>query len=194
MCQYVTVPSGCTTKVERGFILDASSNVGRLGFEKQRDFVKNIAEYINIGLGGSQPGVVTMQNDAQVDIRFGDQPHIEIFKRAMDFVPYTGGQRRIDLGLRKAATELFRDTNGDRMGKAKIAVLVTYGRQTPAPDVIPLAEAVKPLQKIGVKVVAIGVGTRTDRNKLGSIVEKDERLIFVPSCDDRPAEAVGSYL
>ena len=134
--------------------------------------------------GETQVGVMTMHNQAQVDIRFGDRPDIEIFKRAMDFVPHTGGQRRIDLGLQRAASGLFALSGPARRRVGKVAVVVTYGRQTPAPDVIPLAQAVQPLKKLGVKVIVIGVGTRAVRSELVPIVEREEDLFLVQSYDD----------
>lgn len=65
-------------------------------------------------------------------------------------------------------------------------VLLTDGNQTGpdlAPDQTPLVDAVQPIKNLGVKVVAIGIGS-VDRNQLSTLVDTPEDILTPKSFDE----------
>lgn len=63
----------------------------------------------------------------------------------------------------------------------KVLVLLTDGRQTQDPDVVALDVASKPLKDMGVKIYAVGVGHKIDKNELEQIASKPSDVFTVDS-------------
>ena len=58
-------------------------------------------------------------------------------------------------------------------------VLLTDGNQTGfdlVPDQTPLVDAIKPIKELGVKVIAIGIGS-VDRKQLGTLVSDADDIL-----------------
>lgn len=180
----VVVPK-CRYRADIGFIMDASNSIGRLDFQKQKDFVNSIAAAFTFGPQQTAAGVITYSDEASLVIPLGSHSSGETFQDSANRIPYTLGRTRIDKALQKANTDLFSIRGGARFGKLpQIMVILTDGRQTPDPDAIPLYKAVRPLQQKGVAVLAVGVGSRVDLNELRQLVQKDSDVFSADNFDD----------
>ena len=65
-------------------------------------------------------------------------------------------------------------------------VLLTDGNQTGidlVPDQTPLVDAIQPIKDMGVKVIAIGIGS-VDRNQLSTLVESPEDILTPRNFDE----------
>lgn len=65
-------------------------------------------------------------------------------------------------------------------------VLLTDGNQTGpdiAPNQIPLVDAIQPIKNLGVKVLAIGIGS-VDRTQLSTLVDSPEDILTPQSFDE----------
>lgn len=65
-------------------------------------------------------------------------------------------------------------------------VLLTDGNQTGTdivPDQTPLVDAIQPIKNLGVKVVAIGIGS-VDRNQLSTLVESPDDILTPKTFDE----------
>ena len=65
-------------------------------------------------------------------------------------------------------------------------VLLTDGNQTGpdiAPNQIPLVDAIQPIKNLGVKVLAIGIGS-VDRTQLSTLVDSPEDILTPRSFDE----------
>lgn len=71
-----------------------------------------------------------------------------------------------------------------RRGLQKIAVILTDGKQTKTPDSIPLNQAVKPLQRDGVHLIAVGIGKSASRDELRLLTDNDQDVMLVSSFQD----------
>lgn len=65
-------------------------------------------------------------------------------------------------------------------------MLLTDGNQTGTdivPDQTPLEDAIRPIKVLGVKVIAIGIGS-VDRNQLSTLVDSPEDILTPKSFDE----------
>ena len=68
-----------------GFILDSSSKAEG-NFQKETDFMKDLAEYLGVSEKGTRFGVITYGDDATLKMKFSDINKIESFWYAVDKV------------------------------------------------------------------------------------------------------------
>ena len=163
------------------FIIDSSGSIGKRNYLKEKAFVKAVAKSFGIEAGQSQGAMVLYSNSASVKARFGEYSTLEEFKTAVDQLPYERGQTRIDKALALAASDIFPDA---RPGVAKIALLITDGRQSAASDAKDLKEASEPLRQAGVRVMALGIGSGVDRDELRLITENDDDVVLANDFED----------
>ena len=86
--------------------------------------------------------MVLYSNAASVQARFGQYASLAEFESAVDQLPYERGRTRIDKALDLAASDVFPEA---RPGVARIALLITDGKQTEASDAKGLREALRSL-------------------------------------------------
>ena len=163
------------------FIIDSSGSIGRPSYQKEKEFVKEVAKSLAIGEGQNQGAIVLYSNSASVKARFGQHSSLHEFQRAVDQLPHERGHTRIDKALALAGSDIFPDA---RPGVAKIALLITDGRQTVAEDAKDLKEASEPLRHAGVRVIALGIGSGVDRGELRSITATDDDIVLAKDFDD----------
>lgn len=164
--------------------MDMSSSITVKNYQKERDFVKKVADTFTIAQGKTEAGVVAYNSEANLWISFGQYNSNEEFKTAVDKVPYWGGRTRIDNGLKMAAVGLFGSIKQARANLPKVLIVLTDGRQSSDPRATPLDEAVLPLLQLGVKVLAVGIGNDISRDELRLIVEKEQDIFTVDNFDD----------
>ena len=171
------------------FLVDASGSVGVPNYIKQKNFVKKIAKSFGGPESGSQMAVITYSDNAKVEIAFGQYKTTADLNKAMDDVTYTRGRTRMDKALALAARDLFGPGKGSRDNVAKILIVLTDGKQTPAEDAVALDVAADELRKIGVQVFAGGVGKGIDEKELRLMTVKDEELFLAADFNDLAIEA-----
>lgn len=169
--------------------MDMSSSITAKNYQKERDFVKNVADAFSISPGKTEAGVVAYNSEASLWIRFGQHNSNEEFNTAVDKIPYWGGRTRIDEGLKMATVGLFGSITKARANLPKVLILLTDGRQSTDHRATPLNEAVLPLLQLGVKVLAVGVGNDVSRDELKLIVESDKDIFTVDDFDDLLAKS-----
>ena len=162
------------------FIIDSSESIRKPNYQRQKNIVKAMARSFGIA-GQSQGAIVLFSNSASVKARFGQHSSLDEFQRAVDQLPQERGQTRIDKALALASSDIFPEA---RPGVAKIALLITDGRQTVADDAKDLKEASEPLRQTGVRVIALGIGSGVDGAELRSITESDDEVVLAKDFDD----------
>ena len=175
--------------INLGFVMGMSSSITVKNYEKQRNFVKNVADTFSISMGKTETGVVTYNEEASLWIRFGQHKNNEEFKTAVDKIPYWGGQTRIERGLKMAADGLFGAIKQERANLSKILIVLTNGGQSSDPKATSLDQAVLPLLKLGVRLLAVGIRSDVSRDELRLIVEKDEDIFTVDNFDELLAKS-----
>ena len=160
--------------------MDSSSSVGYANFKTQKEFVKRIAASFRVGPKDKSPGVITYSGAATLHVRLGDHRTISAFQTAVNRIPYLGGATRIDKGLIVAANRLFTPTGGVQPDTPKVLILLTDGQQSPDA----FRDPVRILNHMGVKIIAVGIGSQVDHNGLRFTVEEERDIFAVDSFGD----------
>jgi hypothetical protein len=151
--------------------------VPRLSYNKEKDFVKQIAKYLNVKLGGSRAAYISYGDQSRIVFKFnGPRSNVE-FEGLVDGAPYVGGQRRMDRAL-DLATTLLRET---RPTSPKIVILLTAGRQSPGVNRRLIDEAADRLRENGAKTYVISIGAGPNKNELTALVDRPTDIIPVRS-------------
>ncbi|KAL9966798.1 hypothetical protein ACROYT_G024919 [Oculina patagonica] len=186
MCE-AAKPPVCDEAMDVAFLVDASGSVGTTNFDKQKEFVKAVASTLKLRSGLARAGSLVYSDMATVQQSFNGCNGSHSVMEAVDHIPYYGRTTRIDRALSLANTELFSATGGVRSYVANTLVLLTDGRQTPAPDSISMARAVKPLKDKKVARIALGIGNQISPSELRRVVDGDDDVVTVDSFDDLPS-------
>ena len=178
---YVPAPERCAKVADITFIMDSSDGVGIQNYQIQKDFVNAIAGSFDIQPTGSRVGVVISGNEATLNIKFGDYLHAEDFQQAVNRLPYTPGNAKIDKALQVALTQLLVVQGGARPGVAKVLVLITSGTQNQTVDNSLVDAVAGKLQQLGVAVFLLGAGEKVDVKLLRPLITSDENVFLEKS-------------
>ena len=162
------------------YLMDSSGSIGAVDFERQKDFVKDLARIFSVGPGASRAAVVTYDDYPIVRSNFGDFDSTDEFAKAVDGINQTRGRTRIDLALKKTS-EMFKSA---QKNIPKVLIALTDGSQTPDPDAIGLDVASQLLRDQNVRIYALGVGHRINVTQLRSMVESNSDVFLVDSFVD----------
>ena len=168
----------CNVQVDIVFMMDTSGSIGIQDFNKEKQFVKDLAKIFRIREGGSRAAVIIYNHQPTTVIRFRDHSTFESFSRAVDRIDYLLGQTRIDKGLQEADKLFLSDV---RSNVAKILIVLTDGKQTDDPDAVHLRSASQPLRNQGVRILAIGVGYRYRMEEIRAMVESPSHAFTTES-------------
>ena len=138
------------------FAMDSSSNVPFSNYKTEKDFVKDLARYLNVSPGNSRAAVVAYGSRAAEVIGFDIRRSVSDFETAVDNSPYINGRRRIDRSLGKIVEIM---TNA-RPTATKLVVLLTADKQLSEFGSTTPARAAKPLWEKGVNIFIIAIGRR----------------------------------
>jgi hypothetical protein len=176
-------PAKCSKPLDIAFIVDSSGSIVTDEFLEARDFVEAIADLLTISPLNAHVGLMTYSDEARIVARFNEILSDEDLATELDNLPHLRGKTRIDLALKLASSGMFTRNGGMRLSSsvAKVAVVITDGRQSPAADAIRLDEAVAPMLVNGVKVLAVGVGDKIDHEELKMMVRSPEMAFWASS-------------
>ena len=167
--------------------MDSSGSLHEEGFSKQKDFIKAIAETLDLSPSDSQIGVITYSDKASVEIKFSDYQYEEDLVDAVDTLQYNGKTTRIDKAIAMATKELMTPGGGRREDIPGVMVILTDGRQTPDSDTTPLEGAAANLETLGVKTLVVGIGELADKKELQKMTMRDEDVFLTPSLQLLPS-------
>ena len=109
--------------------MDVSSSV-KNHTDDEKLFVKKLLSSLIVSPQGAQVSVTTFANRAKLMIKFSDHESASSFKTSLDALPYWGSTTKIDLGIKVALEQMFKESNGMRSDAIQTMVLMTDGQQT----------------------------------------------------------------
>lgn len=180
-------PSGaenCTPEADVAFLMDSSGSISRSNYGKMKTFVARLAAQFRISPSGSRAAVVLYSTTASTVIRFGAYTSAETFETAVQRLRHERGYTRIDLALGTAYFDLFRTRVNTRFLVPKIAFVLTDGEQTTTSGYTPLDRAALTLKNVGVRIIAIGIGSKVNKDELKQIASSDKDVIVTKSFND----------
>lgn len=166
----------CHKKTDVGFVIDSSDSVGYDGWKKEKTFVTQLVEKIDISHHWGRAAVTVFSRDATLNIKFDECSTYNCFKQLVNDLQYEDGYTSINAGLGKAYNEMFTYTNGMRQTSDKYLVLITDGKDLS----VDYKGYKDKFQDKDIKRIAIGVGDGVDANNLKRLVD-DDRYYFPAS-------------
>ncbi|CAI9721416.1 Hypothetical predicted protein [Octopus vulgaris] len=160
------------------FVMDSSASIWQEDFNQQLKFVKDLVDTFQIGENESQVrvGVITFNDIARLKFSFDRYTTRDEVKEAISQIKYEAGETNTAAALRLLQEELAPYIGSSN--RTLIAVVITDGRSINSEKT--KEEALK-IHKLGIKVHAIGVGSRYDMNELRSIASSERNIHEVTS-------------
>lgn len=181
-------PKSCFKNIDVGFTVDSSDSVGEQGYQKQKELVQRLSSFYDISKQDTRIGVVIYGDKAFTTIGMNSYRDSSILQRAVGFLPRLGGGNRKEKAL-VAARKMFKAKRPPSQSGAsqptKVLVFITEGPQSATEsDTFSLYHAVHPLERNGVRVIAVGIGSKVVYQELRSLVLDSNDIYLTTSLDD----------
>ena len=177
-----------TPALDLVFALDGSNALSSRQFNKLKDMIKEMLDSYTISPTATNVGVIEFSDRSREEIYLTDSYDKNVLNSMIDSIRQSRGYRRVtDEALKLAANSLL-ELSG-RVGASRALIVITAGKST---GLQPLGEAVKPLQKKGVRVYVVSVGDNVDKDEVNSIVPTEENVF--PTNPDNPDVVVSEIV
>ena len=172
------------------FVLDTSSSIWIVNYNKQLEFVEKLVEPFDIGPADTQVhvGAITFSSNAHLEFSLDKYTDKDQLKKAISNIPYRQGQTNT-----AEALDLMRMEISPLLETAKapfIAVVITDGMSM---DTKATRQEAKKLHALGVNVFAIGVGHQFDLSELKAIASDPENNVYQVSSYSSLANIVKAF-
>jgi len=176
----------CEYAVDIAFLIDSSYSV-KLDYDKELQFVQEIARRFGISETGTHAGVVVFsdyKNHTRVTIKMNEYFSTEAFNNGIANSPFIGYRTRIDYAFEKVEKELFTIKGGARPNMKKLIFLITDGRQNPRNATYDPVKTSQSLYDKGVPIFAVGVSSDVNKTELEALTRHKERVYYENTFDD----------
>lgn len=193
--QAVSELKKCSRPVDIVFVIDTSSSIWIIDFEKQIEFIHDVVNMLDVGQAEDQSRVaaITFSNKVTLKLGFLDcKDKACVLQKINEIVHDSGDATRTYLGLDMVSNTVFAKGNGERPNVENVVVVLTDGqtnsgsydsfRDGGKKETLYKAQVVK---EIPSSVVAIGIGNEIDKGELRGIAsDPDEDFLIVVSSFD----------
>ncbi|NXF83558.1 MATN2 protein, partial [Sclerurus mexicanus] len=159
------------------FIIDSSRSVRHYDFEKVKEFILTILQFLDISPDGTRVGLIQYGSTVKQEFSLKTFRRKQDIERAVKRMMHLSTGTMTGLALQYAVNIAFSESEGARPLKQnvpRIIMIVTDGRPQD-----PVAEIAAKARNSGILIFAIGVG-RVDMNTLKSIgSEPHEEHVFL---------------
>nr|XP_029137515.1 collagen alpha-1(XII) chain-like [Labrus bergylta] len=162
----------CKTKAKADIVLlvDGSWSIGRINFKTIRNFIASMVSVFDISPDTVQIGLAQYSGDPRTEWHLNTHPTKESLMKAIENLPYKGGNTMTGLALNFILQNNFRPNGGMREDARKIGVLITDGKSQD--EIIMKSQS---LRESGIELYAIGV-KNADENELRSIATDPDEI------------------
>lgn len=156
------------------FVLDSSNDISPKDYEKMKSFVGQFLKRFRLSVY-SRAAVVLYSTFAVTSINFEDYRRSDSFNTALKNIPHQGGDARIDLGLKKAHSDLFGPRGTARKGVKLMTIVIRGGKQQKAE--LSLDKTIRTLHNEGVYVHFINVGKSFNQNEQHILFDENRKSV-----------------
>lgn len=156
------------------FLVDSSSAITPLNFQKEKEFIKKLSKYLNVKPGASRAAFITFGSQSRTAFEYDDYQTQSQMETQIDGAPYVGGSRVMLPALEKALSVMALS----RPLVPKIIVFVTSGRSFTISGEAP-EKAISSLHNAGANVFVVVVRKDPDKDDLLKMVSRPQNLISV---------------
>ncbi|XP_041066226.1 von Willebrand factor A domain-containing protein 2 isoform X1 [Carcharodon carcharias] len=170
---------GCLSQpLDLVFALDASAGVGKVNFDKVKDFVKSAITHFEINRDVTQVGLVIYGSRSRTIFGLDASDSGTNLQKATSLATYLGGTASTGSVLLHIYDNVLNIRQGARPGANKVAVVLTDGASTDD-----AAVPAQTLRNNGIMVFAVGIGD-AQKESLLRIAGSASYMITVPSYED----------
>ena len=180
--QVVNMPSECiSAAADVLFVLDSSGSIGAETFKLQRNFVKNVANNLELHDEAYKMGVDVFSNIDQITTWIPISSNKTEILLMTEKIPYYNSWTYIAEALLHAVNYSLRTENGMReskLGIPKVLILITDGQPSPleTDTLNKTRNASELIKALGVEFISIGVGNAPDFILLSDMASKPKNL------------------
>lgn len=149
------------------FALDASGSIKTTGFQKIKDFTKELVGGFKIGVRHSHVGVIVFSHKAEVAVRLDETFDKATLLQRIQNVSYMGYTTATDDALR-VSNEMFSLKGGARQNVPLLLIVLTDGNCTQCIEDVSIPA--RALRDKGVEIFSIAVGKKFDIKEILSFV------------------------
>ncbi|XP_067929075.1 hemicentin-1-like [Watersipora subatra] len=173
----------CTSSKQQDIIivLDSSTSIARADFQKQLGFVNSLIDNIDIGPDANQVGIISFSNSHKLNFHLNANREKTELQSRVSAIKQIGGNTFTHKPLEYLRTYMFASQRGDRPDKDNVCVVITDGQSS---DPERTAKAAAALRDDGVRMFALGVGPKVDKEELLNIAGNRSRVFQAISYDE----------
>ena len=169
------------------FALDSSGSIGKDGWRKMRDFVKEFIGTLTVDSDHVRVSVVSFGNEATLHFGLADHATLEETQAAVEAVPWKDQWTNTAEALRVMTNEVFQPNNGDREDAPNVCIVITDGpsnkdRERTVTDAVAARDA-------GIAIFAVGVGAEVDQEELVAITGSSDRVTYLWDFEELSSES-----
>ncbi|KAL7984161.1 hypothetical protein Chor_002731 [Crotalus horridus] len=184
--------NACSNKrLDLVFIIDSSRSVRPYDFEKVKEFILTILQFLDISLDKTRVGLIQYASTVKNEFSLKTFKKKQDIERAVKRMMYLATGTMTGLAIQYAMNIAFSESEGARPLREnvpRVIMIVTDGRPQD-----PVAEIAAKTRNSGILIFAIGVG-RVDMNTLKSIGIQHMCSITHHGCDHFCINIPGSYV
>lgn len=162
----------CPYVADLVLLMDASSSIGPLNYEKMKDFLKGVVSHFDIGEDRVRVGLITYNHGAVTEFKLNEFYSTAEVLNAFATIQDTGTGTTTHAALNRARMELFTPEQGDRPGVPNLALLLTDGKST-NPEKTAIQQQL--LKDTGARIFVVGIGD----------IDPEELLLIASEPDDK---------
>lgn len=203
MYTLVSAQGECTLPIDMTFIVDQSGSICDEDQDKEYDgnklitcgnwelmktFIGDIIEKLTVSTDSAQVAMIRFGNNGVLDWDLDRYDNNQDLEKAVEDLPYGGGNTNTSGGLRVATTQVYEAGGATRDDARRVAIVITDGVSTKDDDrTISDAKTLRE-SPYDVTIFAVGVTNQIDVNELEAISsepqEKDQNYFTSPDFDE----------
>ncbi|XP_066467646.1 vitrin [Tiliqua scincoides] len=152
-------------KVDLSFLIDGSWSIGKRRFKIQKQFLKDVAQALDVGLAGPLMGIIQYGDDPSTEFNLKAYANSKDLKNAIEKILQKGGLSNVGKALSFVNKNFFEDSNGNRGGAPNVAIVMVDGWPTDKVE-----EASRLARESGINIFFVTI-EGPDENEKQNVVE-----------------------
>ncbi|XP_061482392.1 vitrin [Rhineura floridana] len=152
-------------KVDLSFLIDGSWSIGKRRFQIQKQFLKDVAQALDVGTAGPLMGIIQYGDDPSTEFNLKTYANSKDLKNAIDKILQKGGLSNVGRALSFVNKNFFEDANGNRGSAPNVAIVMVDGWPTDKVE-----EASRLARESGINIFFVTI-EGPDENEKQNVIE-----------------------
>ncbi|XP_034964180.1 vitrin isoform X1 [Zootoca vivipara] len=152
-------------KVDLSFLIDGSWSIGKRRFQIQKQFLKDVAQALDVGPAGPLMGIIQYGDDPSTEFNLKTYTNSKDLQNAIEKILQKGGLSNVGRALSFVNKNFFEDANGNRGGAPNVAIVMVDGWPTDKVE-----EASRLARESGINIFFVTI-EGPDENEKQNVIE-----------------------